>query len=269
MKKLISILLTCFLAFSIIGCSKGNDSTSSDSNKENKTEVEQKDDKKDDKEDKKDTSKVENMPNEELIQFKEPKDGESIAVLETSMGKIKLMLFPSEAPKAVENFTKLIEKKYYDGIIFHRVIKDFMIQGGDPTGTGTGGESIYGKGFDYEVTPKLHHFRGTLAMAHSSLPASNGSQFYIVQGTEVLQDTVDQMKKIGGESFTDPVIEQYKKVGGVPQLDYQYTIFGQVIEGMDVVDKIAAVETSKDKTSLDKPLKEVKIIKAYLEKYKK
>ena len=117
-------------------------------------------------------------------QLDPPKAGEQVAVLDTSMGTIKIRLFPEEAPKTVENFTGLIEKGYYDGLTFHRVIDDFMIQGGDPNGDGTGGESIWGEPFEDEFSETLVNLRGSLAMANSGAN-TNGSQFFINQAGPV------------------------------------------------------------------------------------
>jgi peptidylprolyl isomerase len=152
-------------------------------------------------------------------------------VLETTQGSIEIKLMPDIAPKACENFIKLVEKGYYNGIIFHRVIKQFMIQGGDPTGSGRGGASIWDKPFEDEVTPAVtFNHPGLLAMANSG-PATNGSQFFIT--------TVK-----------------------TPWLNMKHTIFGEVIAGYDVVTKIE--NTPVDEA--DKPLSEQKIIKAYIKK---
>lgn len=138
-----------------------------------------------------------------------------IGVIETSMGTIEVEFYRNDAPKTVENFVKLAEKKYFDGVIFHRVSKGFVIQGGDPTGTGSGGKSIYGKEFDDELNPAAPSFKegykkGVLAMANRG-PNTNTSQFFIM-----LKDNT-----------------------GLPK---NYTIFGKVIKGQDVVDAIGAVE---------------------------
>lgn len=126
-------------------------------------------------------------------QLDPPKAGEQVAVLDTSMGTIKIRLFPEEAPKTVENFTGLIEKGYYDGLTFHRVIDDFMIQGGDPNGDGTGGESIWGEPFEDEFNTNLINLRGALSMANSGVD-TNGSQFFIVQCKDtVTDDTAESM----------------------------------------------------------------------------
>ena len=147
--------------------------------------------------------------------------------LETNAGVITLKLFPEVAPKACENFATHVENGYYDGIIFHRVIKDFMLQCGDPTGTGRGGKSIWGKPFEDECTPsKKFDKTGILAMANAG-PSTNGSQFFITTAK-------------------------------TPWLNMRHTIFGEVIEGYDVVQAIEAEPTD----SMDKPLEEQKIIKA-------
>ncbi len=154
---------------------------------------------------------------------------EPIIILETNQGNIEIKLWPTVAPKTCENFLGLIGKKYYDGIIFHRVIKNFMLQGGDPTGTGRGGESFWGGKFEDEVTPQIKFDKkGLLAMANAG-PNTNGSQFFIT---------------------TVPT----------PWLNMNHTIFGEVISGYETVEKIenTAVDGS------DKPVETQKIIKAYV-----
>lgn len=153
----------------------------------------------------------------------------NIVVLETNQGVIEIKLMPQVAPKACENFTKLVEKGYYNGLIFHRVIKDFMIQGGDPTGTGAGGESIWGQPFEDEVSADVKFEKpGILAMANSG-PGTNGSQFFITTAK-------------------------------TPWLNMHHTIFGEVIFGYDVVQKIENTQVDAS----DRPKIEQKIIKAYL-----
>ena len=188
-----------------------------------------------------------------LKQFTAVKEGETVATMKTNMGDIKIKFFKEDAPKAVENFLTHAKNGYYDGLIFHRVIKDFMIQGGDPNGTGTGGESIWGHPFEDEFTPELHTFRGALCMANAG-PSTNGSQFFIVQAPSVDERFIPQMERLP-DMFTDESIEDYKAVGGTPWLDFRHTVFGQVFEGMDVVDAIASV----DRDSSDKPLEDVVI----------
>ena len=163
------------------------------------------------------------------IYGEEIKMEDKIAVLETNQGLIEIKLFPDLAPKACENFIGLIENGYYEGIIFHRVIKKFMIQGGDPTGTGTGGSSLWGVPFKDEVSSEVKFDKpGLLAMANSG-PNTNGSQFFITTTK-------------------------------ASWLNMRHTIFGEVISGYDVVEKIENVSTG----SLDKPIVEQKIIRAYI-----
>jgi cyclophilin family peptidyl-prolyl cis-trans isomerase len=147
---------------------------------------------------------------------------DEIAIIETNQGTIQVKFYPGDAPKAVENFKGLAKKGYYNGVIFHRVIDGFMIQGGDPTGTGTGGKSFWGKEFEDEFSPKLRFDRkGLLAMANAG-PRTNGSQFFIT-------------------------------LAPTGWLDRKHTIFGEVISGMDVVEKIAKVK----KDARDKPVEPV------------
>ena len=155
----------------------------------------------------------------------------TIVVIETNEGKIEVQLNEQVAPKACENFKGLVKKGYYDGTVFHRVIKNFMVQGGDPTGTGRGGESLWGKPFKDEFSPKLLFTKaGLFAMANSGRN-TNGSQFFIT---------------------TKPT----------PWLNGKHTIFGEIIKGYDVVKKIENSKTGKR----DKPLKTKQIIKAYIKK---
>jgi peptidylprolyl isomerase len=152
---------------------------------------------------------------------------ETIVTIETNQGSIELKLFPRLAPKTCENFVGLINKGYYDGIIFHRIIPEFMLQCGDPTGTGRGGESIWGKPFEDECTPDLRFDKvGLLAMANAG-PNTNGSQFFITTAK-------------------------------TPWLNMRHTIFGEVTKGFDVVEKIEGVATDGS----DKPIDEQKIVKA-------
>ncbi|PZX04767.1 peptidyl-prolyl cis-trans isomerase B (cyclophilin B) [Psychrobacillus insolitus] len=175
---------------------------------------------------------------------------EALIVMHTSMGDLKIKLFPELAPKTVENFLTHAENNYYDGIIFHRVIQDFMIQGGDPTGTGMGGESIYGEEFEDEFSMNLFNLYGALSMANAG-PNTNGSQFFIVQASEA-PATVEQFTTGG---WPQEIAEAYVKTGGTPHLDQKHTVFGQVIEGLDIVTQIATVE----KGANDKPLKDITI----------
>jgi len=156
-------------------------------------------------------------------QTKNESEEMTVAVIKTNMGTIEIELFAEQTPKTVENFVGHADSGYYNGVIFHRVIENFMIQGGDPTGTGRGGESIWGKPFADEIVPSLTFDEpGILAMANAG-PNTNGSQFFIT-------------------------------VAATSWLDGKHTIFGKVIEGMDVVYAISKVPTSKPG---DKPLKDV------------
>ena len=179
------------------------------------------------------------------IQLSTPQKGDTLAVMHTNMGDIKIKLFPEKAPKTVENFVTHSKNGYYNGLKFHRVINDFMIQGGDPRGNGTGGESIWGGSFPDEFDPELHNLRGALSMANSG-PNTNGSQFFIVQAREVPANMLEQMRDLEDNGFSADITAAYAELGGTPWLDFRHTVFGQVTDGMDVVDKIAAVETNND-----------------------
>lgn len=185
------------------------------------------------------------FPQLDLSQVDGPK-----ATIKTNFGDIKVQLFPKQAPKSVENFVGLAQKGYYDGIIFHRVIPDFMIQGGDPTGTGMGGESLWGKPFEDEFSQEVFNLRGALSMANDG-PNTNGSQFFIVQKPQLDAGMSDQMKQAG---YPEEIVTAYGN-GGTPWLDFRHTVFGAVSDGMDIVDKIAATETGMQ----DKPVKDVVI----------
>ena len=188
-------------------------------------------------------------------QLDKPQAGEVVAVMHTTMGDISIRLFKEKVPRTVNNFVELSKKGYYDGLIFHRVIKDFMIQGGDPTGTGCGGESIYGEKFEDEFDPDLHNINGALSMANAG-PNTNGSQFFIVQASQIPDGMIDQMRGLIDRGFPENTIKAYEALGGTPWLDFRHSVFGQVFEGMDVVNAIANVKTN----GADRPLEDVKII---------
>jgi peptidyl-prolyl cis-trans isomerase B (cyclophilin B) len=188
----------------------------------------------------------------------EIQENEKAVKMVTNKGEIKIKLFPEQAPKAVENFITHSKDGYYDGVTFHRVISDFMIQGGDPQGNGTGGESIWGESFEDEFSKELLNIRGALSMANAG-PNTNGSQFFIVQNSSLDPALEQQMAQAG---FGKKAIETYMERGGTPHLDNRHTVFGQVIEGMDVVDKIAAVETgANDKPEEDVVIEKIEVIK--------
>lgn len=193
-------------------------------------------------------------------QLRTPMEGDTIAIFDTSMGEFRAVLFPDITPLAVENFVTLAGEGYYDGVTFHRVVKDFVVQGGDPTGTGGGGESAFGAPFADEYSTELHHFMGALAMA-KAFDDQLTSQFYVVSGAAVNNELADAMRQA---DYSDEVIDAYVKNGGLPTLDRRYTVFGQVYEGMDVVLEINAVKVDPE---FDRPLKDVTINSITIETY--
>ena len=177
------------------------------------------------------------------------------ATIKTNKGDMTFDLFEDIAPKTVENFTTHAKNGYYDGLIFHRVIKDFMIQGGDPTGTGCGGESIWGRSFEDEFSLDARNYYGALSMANSG-PNTNGSQFFIVQAKEVPDNLLSQMKQLGSKGgFPDDVIQVYEQKGGTPWLDFHHTVFGMITSGEEVLEDIASTRTGMG----DKPVYDVVI----------
>ena len=184
-------------------------------------------------------------------QLNEVNENNPLVTVHTNLGDFTLELFPEVAPKTVENFVTHAKNGYYDGVIFHRVIEDFMIQGGDPTGTGMGGESIYGRTFEDEFSREAFNLYGTLSMANAG-PNTNGSQFFIVTEKQVPAQMLKQLKDGG---WPEEIVEEYAKVGGTPWLDHRHTVFGRVVEGMDVVLKIEGVE----RNAQDRPLEDVVI----------
>jgi len=221
------------------------------------------------------TTIAEEITTTELLQLSPLTPGELLVTMHTSAGDIILRFFPTEAPMAVENFLTHAWNGYYDGVIFHRVINNFMMQGGCPQGSGMGGESIWGGTFGYETSPNLRHFRGALAMAQTSMPESIGSQFYIVQNYELapsvrahfiefleMQDEVwenpDGSVVRLGDVFTEESLHYFLDNGGTPMLDWHlgelpYTVFGHVVSGMDVVDAITSAQTGEN----DRPIEPV------------
>ena len=181
-----------------------------------------------------------------------------LVTVHTNLGDFTLELFPEVAPKTVENFVTHAKNGYYDGVIFHRVIEDFMIQGGDPTGTGMGGESIYGRTFEDEFSREAFNLYGTLSMANAG-PNTNGSQFFIVTAKQVPAQMLKQLKDGG---WPEEIVEEYAKVGGTPWLDHRHTVFGRVVEGMDVVLKIEGVERNAQDRRLEDVVIESMVVKA-------
>ena len=193
------------------------------------------------------------------FQLEKPTSGDTVAIMHTTMGDIKIKLFKNETPKTFENFTTHAKNGYYNGLIFHRVIKDFMIQGGDPMGNGMGGESIWGTKFQDEFTPELHNLRGALSMANAG-PNTNGSQFFIVQADTCPANMLEQMEDLP-DAFPPECAKAYAEMGGTPWLDFRHTVFGQVYEGMDVVDKIANCKVGMhDKPVFDVTIESIEII---------
>ena len=190
--------------------------------------------------------------NSDEIQFAQPVTGDTVAEITTSKGVIKVKLFPEIAPKAVNNFILLAQNGYYNGVKFHRVIEDMLIQSGSFDGTASGGKSIWELEFEDEFSDLLHHYNGALAMANHG-EDTNGSQFYFVTAEigGLGSDTLQQMTDAG---WREGVIDGYKQAGGLPSLDWRYTVFGQIYDGLDV-----AYEISRSETINDTPKKAVTI----------
>ena len=213
------------------------------------------------------------LPGALANQTSPPEAYEQFAVIHTNFGEIHLRLFPDMAPLAVENFVTLAQEGFYDGLVFHRVINDFIIQGGKPLDEETSGESIWGAPFGNETTPNLRHIRGALSMANdgAARPISNRTQFFIVQGDNLYHRFVPELEQalgaqhqlVPGREYTlgelfpseFDFIRHYLEYGGWPHLDFTHTVFGQVFAGMDVVDAIAAAQTD----DADRPLEDVVI----------
>lgn len=177
------------------------------------------------------SKQTESQESSEFSQVSGPQSGDTIATITTNQGVITLRLFPEHTPKTVENFVTLAERGYYEGVIFHRVIPNFMIQGGDPTGTGMGGESAWGGKFEDEFHPELSNIPGSISMANAG-PATNGSQFFINDAANTF-------------------------------LDGKHSVFGQVVEGMDVVSKIINTKTAAG----DKPVEDMVMEKVEISTY--
>lgn len=199
------------------------------------------------------------------------KDYKKDVLLETSMGDMVVRLSDS-TPLHRDNFLKLVKMGYYDGILFHRVINHFMIQAGDPESKNAEYGKMLGNGgpsytIPAEFKPSLFHKKGVIAAARDNNPqkASSGSQFYIVQGKVFTDEDLDKVEitRLGGRKIPVDQREVYKTLGGTPHLDQNYTVFGVLISGFDVLDKIVAVPTNKT-TAIDRPETDVKIISASL-----
>lgn len=187
-----------------------------------------------------------------IYQLRAPEKGDIVAVIKTSLGDLSVRLFPDDAPRTVENFVTHARNGYYDNLKFHRIISDFMIQGGDPKGNGTGGQSIWGTPFKDEFSPRLYNLRGALSMANSGAN-TNGSQFFIVQKKSVNSREIQYLKTL---KYLDNIVEAYENNGGTMWLDNKHSVFGQVFEGFDILDKLAEVETDAS----DRPVKDVLVL---------
>lgn len=240
LKKIIVFILILSVVF--IGCGKKENtdtSTTATKKKDSSTETNQSA-----------NSKTTANKTDFNAQFELPKAGDTVAIIHIkNYGDIKMKFFKEVAPKAVENFITHSKNGYYNGVTFHRIVKDFVIQGGDPTGTGAGGESIWGKAFEDEYppiqNPTPYPFNGAVAMANAGAN-TNGSQFFIVNAPT--SDNVLEQLKAGG--YPDELINMYKEHGGTPHLFYRHTVFGQVYEGMDVVEKIMNSENNTSSGSV-------------------
>ena len=207
------------------------------------------------------------------------KDRKRDVLLQTTMGDIVIRLSDS-TPLHRDNFLKLVKVGFYDSVLFHRVIKDFMIQGGDPNSIRAAAAQPLGNGGPGYTVPAefrktLFHKKGVIAAARTGdnvnpTKASSGSQFYITQGRVYTDAGLDSVEKfrLNGRKIPAEQREVYKTIGGTPQLDQGYTVYGEVVKGLEVVDKIAAVQTSKAQDR-DRPLQDVRIIKATLIKRKR
>jgi len=188
--------------------------------------------------------------------------GPTYAMIETEFGNMKVELYDS-TPLHKENFIKLANEGFYDDLLFHRVIKGFMVQGGDPQSRGAAkGVNLGSGGPGYKIDAEIGapHFKGTLAAARQGGPGnpmkqSSGSQFYVVQGKPYSAAQLQGIAAQKGITYNEEQIKKYETLGGTPQLDMDYTVFGEVVEGLDVVDKIAAVQTAPG----DRPIEDVKM----------
>ena len=201
-----------------------------------------------------------------LNQFAEPVTGDTVAeIVIRDYGSIYVRFFEDAAPKAVENFITLAKEGYYDGLTFHRIIEDFMLQGGDPTGTGSGGESIWKENFKDEFSNDLQPYRGALCMANSG-PDTNGSQFFLVQASNTYnEDILDQIEDKYDTKFDDKARDEYGTIGGTPWLFKMHTVFGQIYKGLDVLDLVAKVK--KTDAEMGIPATEVIIEKITVSEY--
>lgn len=196
------------------------------------------------------------------------KNKNRFVVIETSMGTIKVEVF-SDVKQHADNFLKLADEGFYDSLLFHRVIPTFMIQSGDPQSKNSAKGAMLGNGdIGYKVPAefmeKYHHRQGALAAARDNNPekASSACQFYIVQGKVYTDAELDGIEQTQKRKFTEQARSDYKTVGGTPHLDGSYTVFGQLVEGQDVVEKITLVQ----RNNTDRPLEDVMILSTKVKK---
>jgi peptidyl-prolyl cis-trans isomerase B (cyclophilin B) len=199
-------------------------------------------------------------------QFAEPVKGDTVAeIVIRDYGSIYVRFFDEAAPKAVENFTTHAKNGYYDGLTFHRILEDFMIQGGDPKGDGSGGESIWGENFKDEFSADLQPYRGALCMANSG-PDTNGSQFFLVQASKTYtEEILNQIEEKYDINFDTKARAIYGEVGGTPWLYKLHTVFGQIYDGYEVLDAVAKVEKTDEENGI--PATEVIIEKINIFEY--
>ncbi|MGI8893096.1 MAG: peptidylprolyl isomerase [Bacteroidia bacterium] len=198
---------------------------------------------------------------QEATKTKNSMTKENIVLISTDYGNMKVKLY-NETPQHRDNFLKLVKENFYDSLLFHRVIKDFMIQGGDPDSRNAAANKQLGGGtlgytVPAEFDTKYIHKKGALAAARTNNPekASSASQFYLVQGKTFTDEELNRIEQQNGIKYTPEQRNIYKTTGGTPHLDMGYTVYGEVIEGLDVIDKIAAVQTMPG----DRPAKDVKM----------
>lgn len=201
-------------------------------------------------------------------QLNRPKIGDTVAEISVrNYGAVYFKLFAEAAPKAVENFVTHAQNGYYDGLEFYRIVEDSIIEGGDPTESGNGGESIWGEAFKDEFNPDLQPYHGALCMSNGG-PDTNGSRFFIVQASRTYNsELLDQIEHTYNIEFNEQARKVYSKIGGAPWFYHRNTVFGQVYKGYDVLDKIAAVK--KTDTEKGVPAEKVIIDKVIIFNYKK
>ena len=209
---------------------------------------------------------------------KKKKEKNTYVEMKTTMGTMVLKLY-NETPLHRDNFINNVKNKQYDSVLFHRVIKSFMIQGGDPTSKNASPEAMLGSGeitgvprIPAEFNPALYHKKGALAAARDGNPekASSNCQFYIVQGKTFSDVDLDRMQQYNGWKYTPEQREMYKTIGGTPHLDNNYTVYGELVSGMEVLDAIASVKVGQsDRPAVDVRIVKIKLLKKFKEKKEK